>query len=84
MNQPRFKVRITSNQIKSGVMQYVAQLTKTKPVITATPDSADDKDLRAAQMAEALLRVLVARVQHEVQATVGASSCLSWTGLLED
>ena len=52
--QPRFKVRITSNQIKAGVMAYVAQLTKTKPVITATPDSADDKDLRAAQMAEAL------------------------------
>lgn len=52
--QPRFKVRLTSNQIKSGVMAYVAQLTKTKPVITATPDSSDDKDLKAAQMAEAL------------------------------
>lgn len=52
--QPRFKVRLTSNQIKSGVQAYIAQLTKTKPVITATPDSSDDKDLRAAQTAEAL------------------------------
>ncbi len=52
--QPRFKVRLTSNQIKSGVMAYIAQLTKTKPVISATPDSSDDKDLRAAQTAEAL------------------------------
>src|SRR5690242_649041 len=50
----RFKVRITSNQIKSGVMAYVAQLTKTKPVISATPNSGDDKDLKAAQTAEAL------------------------------
>ena len=52
--QPRFKVRLTSNQIKSGVMSYVAQLTKTKPVINASPNSGDDKDLRSAQMAEAL------------------------------
>jgi hypothetical protein len=52
--QPRFKVRLTSNQIKSGVMAYIAQLTKTKPVISATPNSGDDKDLRAAQTAEAL------------------------------
>lgn len=52
--EPRYKVRITSNQIKSGVMAYIAQLTKTKPVIHATPNSSDDKDLRAAQTAEAL------------------------------
>lgn len=52
--QSRYKVRIVSNQIKSGVMAYTAQLTKTKPVISATPDSGDDKDLKAAQMAEAL------------------------------
>lgn len=52
--QSRFKVRLTSNQIKSGVMAYIAQLTKTKPIIHATPDSSDDKDLRSAQMAEAL------------------------------
>lgn len=52
--QSRFKVRITSNQVKGGVQAYVAQLTKTKPVISATPNSGDDKDLKAAQMAEAL------------------------------
>jgi hypothetical protein len=52
--QSRFKVRLTSNQIKSGVMAYIAQLTKTKPIIHATPNSSDDKDLRSAQTAEAL------------------------------
>ncbi len=52
--QSRTKVRLTSNQVKQGVMAYVAQLTKTKPVIFATPNSSDDKDLRSAQMGEAL------------------------------
>jgi hypothetical protein len=52
--QSRYKVRLTSNQIKQGVMSYVAQLTKTKPVINASPNSGDDKDLKSAQMAEAL------------------------------
>ncbi|MDE2098591.1 MAG: hypothetical protein KGL39_15155 [Patescibacteria group bacterium] len=51
---PRWRVRLTSNQILPGVQAYLALLTKTKPVITATPDSGSDRDLKAAQMAEAL------------------------------
>ena len=51
---PRWKVRLTSNQIKPGLSHYVAQLTKTRPVITAEPDSGSDTDIKAAQMAESL------------------------------
>lgn len=51
---PRWRVRLTSNQILPGVQAYIAMLTKTKPVITATPDSGSDRDLKAAQMADAL------------------------------
>lgn len=51
---PRWRVRLTSNQILPGVQAYIAMLTKTKPIITATPNSGSDKDLKAAQMADAL------------------------------
>lgn len=51
---PRWRVRLTSNQILPGVQSYLAMLTKTKPVITATPDSGSDRDIKAAQMGEQL------------------------------
>lgn len=51
---PRWRVRLTSNQILPGVQAYIAMLTKTKPVITATPNSGSDRDLKAAQTADAL------------------------------
>lgn len=53
-DKPRFRIRLASNQILPGCMAYVAQLTKTKPVITATPDSGSDRDIKAAEMAEDL------------------------------
>lgn len=53
-DKPRWKVRLTSNQVMPGVQHYVAQLTKNKPVIAATPDSSGYNDLCAAQMGEAL------------------------------
>ena len=53
-DKPRYKVRLVDNQILPGVQHYVAQLTKNKPVINATPDSGSDRDLKAAQMAQAL------------------------------
>jgi hypothetical protein len=53
-DKPRYKVRLTVDQIKPGVQQLVAQLTKTRPVIRAMPDSGSDKDVKAAQMAERL------------------------------
>lgn len=53
-DKPRYKVRLTSNQIMPGVNELVAQMTKTRPVIRATPDSGADRDVKAAQMAERL------------------------------
>lgn len=53
-DKPRWKVRLTSNQILPGVQHYVAQLTKTKPVIEATPDSTAYRDISAAEVAESL------------------------------
>jgi hypothetical protein len=52
--KPRWKVRLTSNQIKPGVNHYVAQLTKTRPVIQASPDSGSYRDRAAAEMATTL------------------------------
>lgn len=53
-DKPRYKVRLVDNQILPGVQHYVAQLTKNKPVINATPDSGSDRDLKSAQMAQSL------------------------------
>ncbi len=53
--KPRHRVRITSNQISGGVQSLLAKMTKTKPVISATPGSSSDADIKAAQMAESLL-----------------------------
>jgi hypothetical protein len=52
--KPRYRVRLTSNVIMPGVQQLVAQLTKTRPTIRATPDSGADRDIKAAEMAERL------------------------------
>jgi hypothetical protein len=51
-DQPRYRVRLTSNQILPGVQGLLAMMTKTKPVVSATPDSGAERDIRAAQMAE--------------------------------
>jgi hypothetical protein len=52
--KPRYKVRLTANQITPGVTQLVAQMTKTRPTIRAVPDSASHSDVKAAEMAERL------------------------------
>jgi hypothetical protein len=52
--RPRYKVRLTANQITPGVNQLVAQMTKTRPTIHAVPESSADKDVKAAEMAERL------------------------------
>ncbi len=51
---PKWRVRLQSNQIKPGLIHYVAQLTKTRPTIVAEPDSGANKDIKAAQMGESL------------------------------
>ena len=53
-DKPRWRVRLVSNQILPGVQGYVSLLTKTKPVINATPGTSSDKSLRAAQVADKL------------------------------
>ena len=55
---PRYRVRLTSNQILPGVQGLLAMMTKTKPVITAAPDTGAERDIRAAQMAEQLFEHL--------------------------
>ena len=52
--KPRYKVRLTANEVTPGVMQLIAQMTKTRPTIRALPDSGADRDVKAAQMAERL------------------------------
>jgi hypothetical protein len=53
-DKPRYKVRLTANQVKPGVQGLVAQMTKTRPVIRARAASAGLRDVKAAQFAEAL------------------------------
>lgn len=56
-DKPRHRVRITDNRITRGVQGYVSKLTKTKPVMFATPESGDDNALKAAQVSESLLEM---------------------------
>lgn len=56
--KPTHRVRLVSNQIMPGAHAFLAQLTKTKPKMQATPGSGSDHDLRAAQMAQSLLEYL--------------------------
>lgn len=53
-DRPRYKVRLTSDEIKPGVSNHIAQLTKNRPVINAEPETGSWRDLKAAQMAQAL------------------------------
>lgn len=53
--KPRYRVRIVSNQIVTGAQSLLSKLTKTKPVISATPSSSSIADVKAAQMSEYLL-----------------------------
>lgn len=53
-DKPHYKVRLTNNQVLPGVNHYVAQLTKNRPIIAASPDTGSDSDLKSAQMGSAL------------------------------
>lgn len=53
--KPRYRVRLVNNQINPGVHSLLAKLTKTKPVMYATPTSGSDADLKAAELADKLL-----------------------------
>ncbi|MDE2105447.1 MAG: hypothetical protein KGL39_49930, partial [Patescibacteria group bacterium] len=53
--KPRHRVRLVSNQIMPGVHTLLAQLTKTKPRMNATPGGGGEQEVRASEMAKALL-----------------------------
>jgi len=53
--KPRHRVRVVSNQIMPGAHTLLAQLTKTKPRLFATPGSGAENEVRATQMAQSLL-----------------------------
>ena len=50
----RHRVRLVSNQIMPGVQNIISQLTKTRPIIHATPNSSAERDAKAAELAEGL------------------------------
>jgi hypothetical protein len=50
-DKPHYKVRLTLTDLAEGAQHYVSQLTKNRPVITGTPNSGGDRDLKAAQLA---------------------------------
>jgi hypothetical protein len=72
--KPRYRVRIVSNQIQSGSHSLLAQLTKTKPQIYATPSSGAPHDIRAAQMAE----MLYEHWWHDLDLTTKLQEALLW------
>lgn len=53
-DKPRYRIRLVSNQIMPGTSALVAQLTKTKPSIWATPGTSSNSSLRKAQAANDL------------------------------
>ena len=52
---PRYRVRIVSNQIQTGVQSLLSKLIKTKPSWNATPGETGDSAMKAAQFAAELL-----------------------------
>lgn len=54
--KPRYRVRLISNQVITGVHSLLAKYTKTKPRISARPGSGSVADFKAAQMAESLFQ----------------------------
>ena len=54
--KPNYRVRVTSNQMAPLAHNLLAKLTKTKPQFGATPGSAQDRDVRASELAEKLMK----------------------------
>lgn len=54
-DKPRYRQRLTSNQITPGVQSYLAKLLKSKPQTYASPGADDVSAVQAAKMAEYLL-----------------------------
>ena len=54
--KPNYRVRVTSNQMAPLAHNLLAKLQKSKPQFGATPGSAQERDVRAAELAEKLSR----------------------------
>lgn len=76
-DKPRHRVRITANRITRGVQGYVSKLTKTKPIMSATPESGDDNALKAAQISENLLEMW----WHEFNMREKLVEALTWSAI---
>jgi hypothetical protein len=53
--KPRYRVRITVNQITPGTQSLISKLIKTKPIFQAEPGQVGDKAVKAAEFSEMLL-----------------------------
>lgn len=53
--KPRYRVRITNNHVLRGSNKLLALMTKTKPILYATPSSQDASAVRSAKLAEQLV-----------------------------
>ena len=53
-DKPRYKVRLTINETTPATQQLIAQMTKTRPVIRAVPETSSNRDLKAAEFADGL------------------------------
>ncbi len=53
--KPRYRVRITNNHVLRGATKLLALVTKTKPILHATPSSQDASAVRSAKLAEQLV-----------------------------
>lgn len=53
--KPRYRVRITNNHVLRGSTKLLALITKTKPILYATPSSQDASAVRSAKLAEQLV-----------------------------
>jgi len=86
---PKWRVRLTFNEVQPGVSHHVAQLTKMRPMIAAEPDSGEDKDVKSAQMAASLYDYLfdTLNLNSKVQDALteadlsGGFWRISWDGL---
>jgi hypothetical protein len=72
--KPRHRVRLVANQIVSGSHSLLSKYTKTKPVMTASPGSSSDHDVKAAQMAEDLMEYW----WHDLQLEDALEEALLW------
>lgn len=73
-DKPRHRVRLVANQIMPGAHSLLAKYTKTKPIMSATPGSSSDHDVKAAQMAEDLLEYW----WHDLQLEDALEEALLW------